>query len=259
MGTAFIDQTINTKSTKSQEALLVFAASSLAPVLDSLSENYKNSTGIEVSFTYGSSATLARQISAGAPANIFITADERWLNWLKSETKQEFSQMPLVENQLILATGTNMEIPRLTAAPTADILQTIFQNLDNKTIALADPDTVPLGHYTKESLAHLGLTNIFAPHVIHSNSAQANLRFLTSGAVSMAVIYQSDIKNNHELKQVFALPAASHSPIIYQASVLLNNLGEQGAEFLNYLKSAQANAIFIEYGFKPINITPKAQ
>ena len=233
--------------------LLVFAASSLAPVMASLSENFKNNSGIDVSFSYGSSAILARQISEGAPAQVFITADDRWLNWLEIKTEANFAAHPVMANQIVLAARANLALPALAGNPQAEDFKTLIDNLDNKTIAIADAQTVPLGSYSNESLLYLGLDGVFKPYTILSNSAQANLRFLTTGAVSMAIIYKSDLGLSPNLQQVFAFPRHSHKKIVYLASIMPHYESSSSVAFINYLKTMEAGAIFIEYGFTPIN------
>jgi molybdate transport system substrate-binding protein len=236
---------------RTTKPLLVFAASSLAPVLGELQQAFHSDTGVRVSFSFSSSSILARQISAGAPAQIFITADDKWRAWLQTKVKGELISIAIIENEIILAANTNLNIEQLGFGSKPEAFEKLINALDNKTIAIADPSTVPLGRYAAESLLALGLQDLFAPYIISSNSAQANLRFLTTGAVSLAIIYRSDLKQMENISQIFNFPTNSHKAIIYQAIALPEQENEDSAAFLNYLKSPKAITIFIRYGFKP--------
>ena len=229
------------------ETLIVFAASSLAPALEHISQTFHDEMGVEVSLAYASSAILARQIKAGAPADIFITADVAWLHWLGNEGV-DLSSTAITSNQIILAALKQTGISRQTHINLTTIIDEISPQ--PMLIAMADPESVPLGQYSNESLRALDLYDQFKPFIIQANSAQATLRFLNSKAASLAIIYKSDLAQNPDLQQVFAFPTSSHAPIIYMASAVTLYKPNTAQAFINYLISPEVQQMFLNYGFE---------
>jgi molybdate transport system permease protein len=192
----------------------VFAAASLTDALDEVARGY----GEPVVFNFGASSTLARQIRAGAPADVFLSADERSMDAVRPANR-----VSLLSNTLLIV-GVR--------APD-DLLRV-------KTIALADPSSVPAGIYAKDYLTHIGLWDRIAAKVVPCDNVRAALAAFESGNADAAIVYRTDTK-----RAGYQVPRDEGPAISYPAAALT----PRGERFVRYLQSAQAQAVFRRYGF----------
>ncbi len=221
----------------------VFAASSLAPALEVLAQHYAPDGHARPVIVPGASARLARQIEAGAPAAIFISADPQWVSWLAARGRiAPGTEVILACNRLVLAVSASG--PALAGLSPAAGLRAALRA---GRLILADPDSVPAGLYARQALTHLGLWEaaraaaIFAPH------AQAARAWLARGEAAAGILYASDL---HDMPQLRALPLpeASHDPILYLAALIGEESG--AGDFLGFLRGPGAGRL-AAYGFRP--------
>jgi molybdate transport system substrate-binding protein len=222
----------------------VFAAASLTDSLAAVADAYKTRTGLAVRLSFGASSTLARQIDQGAQADIFFSADTDWMDYLqKSGHIAEGSRKDLLGNRLVLIAASDAR-PAPAIAPGFNLAGA----LGNGRLALADPASVPAGKYAREALTALGVWDSVASRIAPAENVRVALEYVARGNAPYGIVYATDAKLTPGMRVAGTFPETSHTPIIYP--VALTKQASPGAkEFLAFLMSAQARAIFQKAGF----------
>ncbi len=224
--------------------LLVYAAASLTDVLDELGAAYTRDSGQDVKFSYASSATLARQIEAGAPADVFLSADSDWMDYLKARNLiNNASRVDLLGNRLVLVAPAASKL-RLQIAPGFSLLAA----LGNSRLAIGDPDSVPAGKYARSALQSLGAWNGVADRVVRADNVRSALAFVARGEAALGIVYETDALIDRKVRVVDRFPAGSHPPIVYPLA-LTNSADGSAARLAAFLRGAAAQAAFRKYGF----------
>jgi len=225
------------------DELTVFAAASLTDSLREIGALYEKERGTKIRFNLAASSFLARQIEEGAPADIFLSADEAKMDNLEkrgrivNETRQT-----LLGNSLVIVISLESV---LTIHSPNDLLKPTV-----KQIALADPKAVPAGIYSKRYFEKLGIWNQLAPKVIPTANVRAALAAVESGNVEAGIVYSTDAGISKKVKVAFQVPVADDPKIRYPAAVIKNSEHlDTAKQFLIYLRSEKASAIFKHYGF----------
>ncbi|HWN82273.1 MAG TPA: molybdate ABC transporter substrate-binding protein [Candidatus Udaeobacter sp.] len=223
--------------------LVVFAAASLTDALKDLGQSYEESTRVHVIYNFAASNLLARQIAAGAPADLFASADEEKMDWLaKKGTVVESSRIPLLSNTLAIVVGADS---RLVIQSEADLAKP-----DVRSIALAEPQSVPAGIYAKQHLEKLGLWKQVIDRVIPTENVRAALAAVESGNVDAGIVYRTDAAISNKVKIAYEVPRAEGPKISYPFAVLKSSSDPAAAQrFLDYLASPAGRAVFTRYGF----------
>ena len=220
--------------------LNIFAAASLKGALDEVAAAFPGDDTVRVS--YGSSATMARQIMLGAPADIFISANELWMDDLESKgLLVPESRISLLGNSLVLVSAAEKGLVEDWASLPAQ--------LGNSRIALAQVDAVPAGIYSKEALTTLGIWEAVAPQVVQADNVRAALAFAATGAVRYAVVYGSDAQADPRVQVLGTFAETTHQPIRYPAALIAGRQTSQAEAFLAFLKNSAAAAVFTTHGF----------
>ncbi len=224
--------------------LTVQAASSLTDAMKEIGRAYAEQGNAEVHFNFGASSLLARQIEEGAPADIFLSADEAKMDALeKAGLLAPGTRRTLLSNTLVIA------IPKESALQirAANDLAT---NPSIKKIALAQPESVPAGIYAKQYLTRLGLWDKIAPKVIPTANVRAVLAVVESGNVDAGFVYRSDMLNTQSAKIALEIPANKGPKISSPVAVIAATSHLDAAKkFVAYLESEPAHAIFQKWGF----------
>ena len=225
--------------------LTIFAAASLKNALDAASAAYQAKSGDTVRISYAASSALARQIEAGAPADLFISADLKWMDYLQSKALiQPATRRNLLGNELVLvapaASGT-----KITLAPGVDLLS----HLRNGPLAMADPAAVPAGIYGKAALTKLGIWNAVEAKVARAQDVRAALRLVARGEAPLGIVYRTDAIAEPKVEVAGIFPADSYPPVIYPAA-LTSGAQAAAARFLDFLASPEARPYFEKQGFK---------
>jgi molybdate transport system substrate-binding protein len=222
----------------------VFAAASLKNALDEVASAYAAEGKARPSISYAASSALAKQIDNGAPADLFISADLDWMDYLEKKSLLEpGTRRNLLGNRLVLIAPTNRPI-KLQPAPGFPIAAA----LKNGRIALADPAGVPAGKYAKAALVKLGVWGQVAPHVAAAENVRAALALVSRGEAPLGVVYQTDAAADPGVMVAGVFPASSHPPIIYPIAALKNAKGDAAA-FLGFMAGPRAKQIFEKHGF----------
>jgi molybdate transport system substrate-binding protein len=225
--------------------IVVFAAASLKNALDDIAAQYRRDTGKQAAISYAASSMLARQIEAGAPADIFISADLDWMDYLaKRKLIRPQSRIDLLSNSIVLVA------PAASAKPVAIVRHfPLAALLQGGRLAMADPDSVPAGRYGKAALEKLGVWQAVAPHVAPAENVRAALAFVARGECPLGIVYRTDAAVEPGVRVVGAFPPDSHPPIIYPMALIAARSNPAAGQFAAYLRSAAARRAFEKAGF----------
>jgi molybdate transport system substrate-binding protein len=226
-------------------AILVFGAASLKNALDEADALYQRDKGGKVVVSYAASSALAKQIENGAPADIFISADLDWMDYLaqrnliKPDTRSNF-----LGNKIVLIAAADSKLT-LTIGPNFQLAQ----SLGNGRLAMADPASVPAGKYGKAALEALGVWSSVADKIAPAQDVRVTLAFVSRGEAPLGIVYQTDAAADKGVKIVDAFPASTHPPIIYPIAVTSMSTNPETAAYISFLKSPAAKPAFEKQGF----------
>ena len=226
--------------------MLVFAASSLTDVLNELAEGYAKAGHPKPAFSFAASSALARQIENGAPAALFISADEQWMDYaadrklIVSETRASF-----LGNALVLVTPADkpLKIEIKSGFPLA-------QALGAGKLSMGDPDSVPVGKYGKTALENLGVWTQVERNVIRADNVRVALAFVERGEAAAGIVYATDAALTKKVSVAGVFPDGSYPPVSYAIAVVAGHDTPAARAFRDFILGAEAKAIFVKYGFK---------
>jgi molybdate transport system substrate-binding protein len=227
--------------------LLLFAGASLTDALDEIGGAFKRQTGIEVRASYAASSVLARQIEAGAPADLFFPADHDWMDYLEQRGLiQRGSRRDVLGNALVLVAPAGSTL-QLKIAPGFDLAGA----LGERRLAVGDPDSVPAGMYARAALTKLGVWERVANRLARADNVRAALEYVARGESPLGIVYRTDAQAEKRVRVVDTFPADSHPPITYPIA-LTSSARPEAARFSDFLDSDTARQIFIRRGFVPL-------
>jgi len=220
--------------------LLVFAAASLRDALEDANAQYQKDTGHQVAVSYGASSALAKQIENGAPADIFISADLDWMDYVAAHKliKPE-TRFNLLGNKLVLVTPVDSKI-NITIGPNFPLADA----LGTGRLALADPASVPAGKYAKAALESLGVWPSVSNKIAPAADVRAAITLVARGEAPLGIVYQTDVATNQNIKIIGVFPESTHPPIIYPIAVTTASTNPEAIAYVNFLKSPVAKAAF---------------
>lgn len=225
------------------QTLTVFAAASLKNALDEIALGYAPTAKVVVS--YAASSTLAKQIENAAPADVFISADLDWMDYLdQRKLISSRSRVNLLRNRLVIIAPADSSMALEIKPGFA-----LTAMLGNGRLAMANPDGVPAGKYGKAALESLGVWQSVAAKVAPAENVRAALMLVSRGESPFGIVYRTDAIVDKKVKIAGEFPESSHPPIIYPAALVAASKHAQAQAFLDYLGLAPARAIFTKYGF----------
>jgi molybdate transport system substrate-binding protein len=235
-------------STSSAQNVTVFAAASLKEALDEEAARFEADTGRHVIVAYGASSALAKQIEAGAPAALFISADLEWMDYLEQRSLLvPGSRAKLLGNSLVLIapakSSASLEIAPGFALAAA---------LGAEKIAIANPDSVPAGKYAKEALQSLGVWSEVEKQAVRAENVRGALALVARGEAAFGVVYRTDALAEKSVRTVDTFPESSHAPIVYPIALVKTANARAAAAFADFLRSPAARTIWSTYGFVPL-------
>jgi molybdate transport system substrate-binding protein len=225
--------------------VLVFGAASLKNALDDANNLYLSENATKIAVSYGARPALAKQIENGAPADVFISADLDWMDYvaerklIKPETRANF-----LGNKLVLIAGADSKV-----ALTIGQNFPLAQALGNGRLAMADPASVPAGKYGKAALEALGVWASVANKVAPAQDVRATLLLVSRGEAPLGIVYQTDAAADKNVKIVAAFPESTHPPIIYPIAILASSANVLVPIYVQYLRSPKAAPFFEKQGF----------
>lgn len=224
----------------------IFAAASLEPALDQLAHDGALGSPAPRR-VYAASSALARQIENGAPADLFISADERWMDAAaRRGAIVPSTRTDLLGNALVLVAPSDSTARLDLAQGAASVLEALGR--DGR-LAIALPDAVPAGIYGKQSLAKLGMWDALQPRMAMTRDVRAALNLVVLGQCPIGIVYRSDAVSEPRVKVLATFPAASHKPIVYPVALVKGHDNVATRALLAALKSGQARKVFEHWGF----------
>jgi molybdate transport system substrate-binding protein len=226
--------------------LVIFAAASLKNALDEAATDWsKNSSKPMPKISYAASGPLAKQIEQGAPADLFISADLEWMDYVeKKGLIRKDTRFNLLGNKLVLV-GPADSKASIEVKQGFDLVKA----LNGGRLAMGDPASVPAGKYGLAALQKLGVWDSVKDKTANADSVRAALALVARGEAPLGIVYSTDATPDKTVKIVGTFPEDSHPPIIYPAAVTKDSKSADAAPFLDYLKSAKATPAFEKQGF----------
>jgi molybdate transport system substrate-binding protein len=226
-------------------SVLVFAAVSLKGALDEVGVLVARKTGVTLKPSYAGTSLLARQIEEGAPADIFFSADEQWMDYLAERALiASATRVDVIGNRLVLIAPKD-RVPALTIGPGFALAAALGAG---GRLAVADPVNVPAGRYGKAALTTLGVWDGVASRLAPADNVRAALAFVARGEAPLGIVYASDVVAEPNVRVVDTFPAHTHPPIRYPAALTVSAT-KDAAAVLAVIASAEARAVFVTHGF----------
>lgn len=227
---------------------VVFAAASLKNALDDINARWQKRAGKRATISYGASSALAKQIEQGAPADIFISADLDWMDYLAARKliKQD-TRSNLLANELVLIApkGTQVKVNVEPGFPLASLIE-------QGRLAMANTDAVPAGKYGKAALEALGVWDSVKDRVAQADNVRAALLLVSRGEAPFGIVYRTDAASDSRVMVVGTFPENTHPPIVYPVAMTEDSSSPDAAAFLAEIKSPEARALFEAQGFTPL-------
>jgi len=226
--------------------ITVFAAASLRESLDKVDQAWEAQGHDKVVVSYAASSALAKQIEQGAPADVFISADNEWMDYLQDRKLIEpASRFVLVRNALVLIAPATSPLQSIAPGNSHDMLA----ELGSGRLAVAETSSVPAGKYARQALEKLGLWNVVAAHLAQGENVRAALEYVARGDTPLGIVYLSDVRAEPRVKILAVFAEKTHEKILYPAARTITAEPKAAAAFLAFLRSKQAVAIFRGAGF----------
>jgi len=227
--------------------LVVFAAASLVDALDEVDQSFREQTNYKVKTSYAASSVLAKQIEAGAHADVFFSADLQWMDYLEQRGQlRAGTRRDVLGNSLVLVAPVDSKV-NLKIAPGFALVQA----LGGGRLAMADPESVPAGLYGKEALTKLGVWEQVKSRLAPAENVRAALAYVARGETPLGIVYKTDAQADGHVRLVDVFPEGTHSPIIYPVAVTVN-ARPQAMKYLDFLLSDSAQQIFTRHGFRRV-------
>ena len=222
--------------------ITVYAAASLTNAVNELETLYEQKNKTEVKTSYAGSSTLAKQIEAGAPADVFMSADVQWMDYLQNkQLVVPTDRINLLGNRLVVITPKDRPI-KLKMDKSVDPTKAIQGKL-----CTGDTKSVPVGKYAKQALSSLGWWEKLEPRLVETEDVRAALNFVARGECQVGIVYATDAAISKDVVVAGIFPENTHPPIIYPVGLIKKNA--DSVKFYKFLQSGQAKAVYKKYGF----------
>lgn len=243
---ALVTSVLFSATLTAEAKITVFAAASMTNVLQQVAEEYKKvDPKEEIVFSFASSSVLARQIGEGAPADIFVSADQKWMDFVQDKKKiVEGSRTDLVGNSLVMIAPKDSPINQV------DLNDDKWHSaLEGTFLAVGDPEHVPVGIYAKAAFSYLGQWSALEKKLARTDNVRSALLLVERAEAPLGVVYSTDAKAARNVKIVATFPAQSHPAVEYPMAIVKDRDNPNTQKLVEYLKSYEAKKIFVESGF----------
>jgi molybdate transport system substrate-binding protein len=228
-----------------RSSVTVFAAASLKNAIDDVNAGFGKKTEIKTVVSYAATSALVKQIEQGAPADVFLSADLRWMDYaVEKKLIKTDTRVNLLGNKLVLIAPKDSRLTSVTIGPGFDIARLAGDGR----IAVADVKAVPAGRYAKAALESLGAWPAAEKKLAQAENVRAALAYVSRGEVPVGIVYATDAKVDPGVKIVGTFPDGSHPAVIYPVAATANAKPE-AARYLEFLRTHAAKSIFEAYGF----------
>jgi molybdate transport system substrate-binding protein len=232
-------------ATAATKPVVVFAAASLKNALDRIAKDWDAKSGGKATISFAASSALAKQVESGAPADIFISADLKWMDYL-AERKliADATRKNLLGNTLVLIAPADSPAS-IKIAKGFDLAGA----LGDGRIAMGEVSSVPAGIYGKAALTSLGVWDSVSAKVAGAENVRAALTYVARGEAPLGIVYSTDAKSEPKVKVLDTFPAGSHQPIVYPVALTATSANPAAKTLLEFLSSADAAKVFEDEGF----------
>lgn len=225
--------------------ILVFAAASLNDALQEIVSAYEKTTPVKVKLSFDASSILARQIEAGARADVFYSADAQWMDYLQTRNLiQASTRQNVVANSLVLIAPADSRL-KLKIGPHFPLVAALGK--DGR-LATGDPDSVPAGRYARSALSTLGVWDEVSPRLARAENVRVALLYVARGEAPLGIVYATDALVDKTVRVVDTFPANTHPPIVYPVA-LTKSAQSTAAAFVAYLTGPRGHEVFVKHGF----------
>lgn len=232
------------------KSVTLFAAASTTNAVSEIVEQFNRQTGNNARAVFAASSTLAKQIINGAPADLYLSANQRWMDYLLEKSAVEAaSAAPLLSNRLVLVIGAENPIADQVLPDIVGRETPLEKILGDSRLAIGDPAHVPAGIYAKAALETAGLWAAVAPRLAYSGNVRAALALVERGEAAAGIVYETDARVVSDVRRAGVFPENSHPPIIYSLAVISQGEGSVVDDFHNFLRGPKAQEIFARHGF----------
>jgi molybdate transport system substrate-binding protein len=229
------------------QELTVFAAASLTDAMKDISTQWAKAGHQPLRMSFGSSSTLARQIEAGAPANLFASADEKWMDYLAQKNLiAAGTRKDLLGNDLVLVVPADKPM-HVTLGPGFNLLALLGPS---GRLAVGDPAHVPVGIYAEQALKKLGWWDSVSPRLARTDDVRSGLLLVERGEAPAGIVYATDAAASKAVMVAGTFPPDSHDPVSYPFAVTKSGDTPEARALLAFLAGPQARAVFVQRGFK---------
>ena len=245
LAAAILIAAVGPPTSAQERTVAVFAAASLKNALDEINAAFTKRTATKVVASYAATPALIKQIEQGAPADIFASADLDWMDYgAQKKLIKEDTRVNLLGNRLVLIASRDSKIENADIRPGFDLAQLA----GNGRIVTGDVRAVPAGKYARAALEKLGAWAAAEPKMAMIENVRAALMLVARGEAVLGIVYESDAKVEPAVKIVGRFPSGSHPEIVYPVA-LITNAKPEAAQYLAFLRSRDAKAVFEKYGF----------
>lgn len=228
------------------EPISIFSAASTTDVLEQIAADYEKDTACSVSTIFAGSGTLARQIEAGAPADIFLSASTEWMDWVEQTgLVRQGNRVPLLANQLVIIVPSSNKEAQINIQQSGSL--TTY--LGTEKLAIGDPTTVPAGRYATSALRHFGMGGLEAGQIVRASSVRAAVAWVGRREAKAGIVYRTDAGIDPQVRIAGTIPPIEGNNIIYPLALIGRTPNDAARSFFEYLQSYSAASVFAEHGF----------
>jgi len=234
-------------ATAADREVVVFAAASTTNAITDVGDLYAARHLGRLIPSFASSSTLAKQIENGAPADVYLSANEEWMDYLEERNLiVRNSRSDLLGNRIVLIAPASSPLMRIDIAAGCSLVDALGE--DGR-LSMGDPDHVPAGKYGKQALQNLGCWDSVEDRLAPMKDVRAALVLVERGEAPLGLVYATDAAISRKVRVVGTFPADSHPPIVYSVAAVSSGRHAAAERFLDFLKTAEARAVFQRYGF----------
>jgi molybdate transport system substrate-binding protein len=228
------------------DTVTVFAAASTTDAVTEIGKFFENRKTGKFRPSFASSSTLAKQIEQGAPADVYISANEKWMDYLETKVMIEpGTRFDLLSNRIVLIAPKDSSIDHIDIHSGLDLVKLLGDGL----LSMGDPDHVPAGIYGMQAFEKLGVWSSIENRVARAKDVRAALALVERGETPLGQVYATDAAISDKVKVVGVFPLESHPPIVYPVALVAGRKSEVAQQFMEFLKGPEARTIFKKYGF----------
>lgn len=230
----------------SQTQVQVYAAASMTDAMNAAIQAYESDHNVDIVPVYASSSTLARQIASGAPADVYVSANEQWMDWLEAQNAPVSERTDLLKNRLVLIAPKQSDIQDFTPGGDTKIASQLG---DDQRLSVGETSHVPAGIYAKQALQSIGEWDTLETRLANGDNVRAAMALVERSEAPLGIVYETDAKASDQVKQIGIFPDDSHDPITYPLAVIDPEPSDATEAFRQWLSGDDALAIFADYGF----------